>query len=79
VGVGQDILQDIDISAGLLEDLPELLNGVQGLLSTDNINKLDTILDGAWDEARGQLEPRGLRPKGTESERNAFCFVILFC
>lgn len=32
---------------GLLEELPEILNGVQDLLTTENLKKLDTILDGA--------------------------------
>ncbi|KAJ5135029.1 uncharacterized protein N7515_004307 [Penicillium bovifimosum] len=36
-----------EAAAGLLEDLPEILNGVQGLLTKENLDKLDTILDGA--------------------------------
>lgn len=34
-------------TGGLLDELPDILNGVTGLLTTDNVNKLDTILDGA--------------------------------
>lgn len=34
-------------TGGLLEELPDIVSGVQGLLTTENVNKLDTILDGA--------------------------------